>query len=278
MVSPLYVAIHGRQSKSVKMLLKEGYSPDAQDCTQSLGLHHSPLSFALSVTSGLRVSESVSLLIAAGATLSEDVWLHALATDATELLQLILEHRWIASPETLTQDCSVSHHCGKTLLKLQELRELLCVALNIVRFAACWLPLLLKAGLEPSLLLQPRMLEQADGEVLNYLLEFVNWSTLSPALKLVLDRRRVEKSWKPCPDFDSIPSLSHLCRLQVRSLLGPDRLMRTSAIQQLPVPSPLHDFLQFRDIPEVSYIHTPSSLPSDLIQEYWNTHQHIHVL
>lgn len=102
-------------------------------------------------------SESVRLLVAAGAHLSEEDWFYALATDRTDLLQLILEYKWLSPPETLTGDCSVPKHHGKTVLKLQELRELLCVALDQVHFAACWLPLLLKAGLEPSLLLHPHM-------------------------------------------------------------------------------------------------------------------------
>lgn len=50
MVSPLYVAVNKHQSKSVEMLLRGGYCPDAQDCTHILGLR-SPLSFALSHTS-----------------------------------------------------------------------------------------------------------------------------------------------------------------------------------------------------------------------------------
>lgn len=95
--------------------------------------------------------------MAAGAALTEENWMYALATDKTDFLQLVLEHRWIPRPETLIRSCPVSKHHGKTVLKLQELRELLCVALNQVRFAACWLPLLMKAGLEPSLLLQPHM-------------------------------------------------------------------------------------------------------------------------
>lgn len=49
-VSPLYVAVDKHQSKSVEMLLREGYSPDAQDCTHILGIR-SPLSFALCRTS-----------------------------------------------------------------------------------------------------------------------------------------------------------------------------------------------------------------------------------
>ncbi|XP_039990270.1 ankyrin repeat and SOCS box protein 3 isoform X2 [Xiphias gladius] len=254
MVSPLYVAVHSHQSMSVELLLREGYSPDAQDCTHILGLR-SPLSYALCQTSNKPYSESVRLLVAAGANLTEEDWIYALATDNTDLLQLILEHRWIPRPEALIRDCSVPHHNGKTVLKLQEMRELVSVAQNQVHFAACWLPLLLKAGLEPSLLLQPHMLEQADSEVLNYLLEFVNWSTLSAPLKNTLHQRRVEKTWEPCQDFDSIPCLSHICRLQVRAVLGPDLLMRTNVVQQLPVPSQLHGFLQFRDIPEASYTH-----------------------
>lgn len=105
----------------------------------------------------LSFSESVGLLVTAGARLGEEDWIHAIATDKTDLLTLILEHRWIPRQETLTRDGFVQNRNGKTFLTQQELRELLCVALNQVRFAACWLPLLLNAGLEPSLLLQPQM-------------------------------------------------------------------------------------------------------------------------
>ncbi|XP_062270925.1 ankyrin repeat and SOCS box protein 3 isoform X1 [Scomber scombrus] len=256
MVSPLYIAVNGSQSDSVELLLKEGYSPDAQDCTSSLGLR-TPLSFALCRSSDRPYSESVRLLIAAGASLSKDDWIYALSTNKTELLQLILEHRRVPGQK----NSSTLSHEEKTALKPQELRELLSVALNQVHFSACWLPLLLKAGLDPSLLLQPNMLEQAHSEVLNYLLELVNWATLSAALKQILCRRRAEKSWEASPHFESIPSLSHMCRLQVRTVLGPDQLMRTDVIQQLPVPSPLHRFLQFRDVQEASFTHSPPSPP-----------------
>ncbi|XP_077958781.1 ankyrin repeat and SOCS box protein 3 isoform X5 [Gasterosteus aculeatus] len=260
MVSPLYLAVVSRQSRSVEMLLREGYSPDAQVCSHLQGVK-SPLSLALSLTSNEPCSESVGLLVTAGARLGEEDWIHAIATDKTDLLTLILEHRWIPRQETLTRDGFVQNRNGKTFLTQQELRELLCVALNQVRFAACWLPLLLNAGLEPSLLLQPQMLQRADSEVLNYLLEFVNWSILSPPLKHILDQRRAAKTWEPRPHLDSIPLLSHLCRMQVRSVLGPDQLMRTDVVQQLPVPSPLHVFLRFRDIPQAIYTPSPPSPP-----------------
>ncbi|XP_053270395.1 ankyrin repeat and SOCS box protein 3 [Pleuronectes platessa] len=277
MVSPLYIAIHSHQSSCVELLLREGYSPNAQDCTRSLGLS-SPLSFALCHSSIQPYSESVRLLVAAGVCLAEETWVHALATDKTDLLELILEHRLIPRPDTLTRHCSVEYHPGKTVLTLQELRELICVALSQVRFAACWLPLLLKAGLDPSLLLQPHMLEHADSDALNHLLQFVNWSTLSAPLKQLLSQRKAEKTWEPFPDFDSIPHLSHICRLKLRAVLGPDRLMRTSAVQQLPVPSLLHSFLQFRDVPEASLSSPPASPLLDRIWVFQGAHQHRHVL
>ncbi|XP_063749574.1 ankyrin repeat and SOCS box protein 3 [Eleginops maclovinus] len=278
MVSPLYVALQYDQSESLEMLLREGYSPDAQDCTDILDIR-SPLSMTLCRTSNEPKSELVGLLIAAGVSWSEEDWIYALATDKTDLLQLILKHRWIPRQDTSPRSCSVPLHPGKTVLKLPEVRDLLCVALNQVHFAACWLPLLLKAGLEPSLLLQPNMLEEADSAVLNYLLEFVNWSTLSSLLKHILVRRRAEKTWEPCPHFDSVPCLSHMCRLQVRLMLGPDLLMGMDVVQRLPVPTPLNDFLQFRDISEPSYTHSPQSSPlSDFIYEHRISHQHRHVL
>lgn len=50
MVSPIYLAVISNQYQCVEVLLKEGFSPDAQDCSDILGLS-SPLSLALSSTS-----------------------------------------------------------------------------------------------------------------------------------------------------------------------------------------------------------------------------------
>ncbi|XP_014900411.1 ankyrin repeat and SOCS box protein 3 isoform X1 [Poecilia latipinna] len=277
MVSPLYVAIHSDQTGSIQLLLKEGYSPDAQDYADILGFP-SPLSLALHRTSTKPCSESVKLLLSAGATLNAEEWTYALGTDRTDLLELILDHRWIPRPEAFSKGFLAPHHRGKTMLKLKELRELVCVALSQVDFASSWLSILLNKGLEPSLLLHPHMLEKADSDVLNYLLEFVNWSTLSPSLKIILDQRRAEKTWEPHTYFDSVPCLFHLCRLKVREVLGPDQLMRTNVVQQLVVPSPLHDFLKFRDIQELSSTRPPPSPVINRIERYRSTHEHRHVV
>lgn len=181
-------------------------------------------------------SESVRLLVAAGAHIKEEDWFYALATDQTDLLQLILEYRWICPPETLTRCGSGFQHDGKVSFKLQELRDLLCVALEYVHFAPCWLPVLLNAGLQPSLLLHPHMwvcvrvyfgflfntislkvfsffvwccrLEHAESDALNYLLDFVNWTSLRKDLKNILERRREEQTWKPWPHFGIMTELT----------------------------------------------------------------------
>lgn len=182
MVSPLYIAVNSHQYECVEVLLGEGYSPDAQDCSGTLGLS-SPLSLALSFTSHkpyrcqkkhlssmrrnktvcsisffkLCFSESVRLLVTAGAQFSKNDWIHTLATDQTDLLQLVLEHRWISGPDASTSSgCSPPSH-GRTRLKQQELQDLIQVALSQIDFAPSWLPLLLRAGLGPSLLLHPQM-------------------------------------------------------------------------------------------------------------------------
>ncbi|XP_024140657.1 ankyrin repeat and SOCS box protein 3 isoform X1 [Oryzias melastigma] len=246
MVSPLYVAVNRGQTESVAMLLKAGYSPDAQDCTCSLGLH-SPLTLALSRASSEALRECVDLLVAAGASLEEQDWTQVFVSDSSQLLQLVLQHRRFPQHEspstTIQQD-------GRTTLKMQEQSSMLSAALSCTGSASLWLPVLLSSGLEPSVLLQPCLFEEADSEALNHLLEFMNWTTLPPPLRLILDQRRAASSWEPRPHFDSLPLLSHICRLRIREILGPDLLMRSSTVQQLPVPSLLHDFLQFRDIPE----------------------------
>lgn len=82
--------------------------------------------------------------------------------------------------------------------------------------------------------------------------------------------------YNPVPlPVDTIVPLSHICRLQIRLMLGPDLLMRTSIVQQLPVPPSLHHFFQFRDIEEPSYRHL---LLFNQLPGRDSAHQHRHVV
>ncbi|XP_061782771.1 ankyrin repeat and SOCS box protein 3 [Nerophis lumbriciformis] len=249
MVSPVYSAVQGKHLEVLKLLLNEGFSPDGQDCDDLLG-YRSPFAAAVHEAHLADHNPLISVLLEAGARLKEDDWTDIVRFDKRPLLEEVLSIMWITPPES--GDSAAARRAGKRVMTQQELRDMLRAVLGDVLHANYWLPGVLQAGLEPTLLLQPNLLGGARSDVVNYLLHFVNWSTLSHADKVVLGRRRAEETWQPHPHFDSIPTLAHLCRLEVRQQLGPDVVMRTDCVQQLPVPCCLQDFLRFRDIPKPS--------------------------
>ncbi|XP_057682123.1 ankyrin repeat and SOCS box protein 3 isoform X1 [Corythoichthys intestinalis] len=239
-VSPLYHAVENRNTHCVEFLLSEGFSPDAQDCSEILRLY-SPLNVALK---DRHSSETARMLLAAGAALRKNEWVVVLTK--THPLQLVLEHRWLYPPR-FPGDEPVT--CGsKRALRPEEFADMWMMALKHPKSACKWLPPLIRAGLNPYLMLQTNILTKAKGSIVNFLLQFVNWSTLSSSSNAILCQRRAEGTWQPLPQFDAIPDLLHLCRLQLRSLTGPDLVLNSGVVKRLPVPTLLHSFLQFKDI------------------------------
>ncbi|XP_077482055.1 ankyrin repeat and SOCS box protein 3 [Stigmatopora argus] len=241
-VSPLYQAVHGHQVHCVELLLAEGFSPDAQDCSKIFGLQ-SPLYFALKHSSS---SEPAGMLLAAGATLTKEEWRVVLTRPS--LLQLVLEHRWLYPPRFPSDDPLTDGR--KTALRLNEFHDMYVMCLELPVFAGNWLPPLLRAGLETHLMLHDNILKNVDSSVVNFLLQFVNWSTILSSSKAILSQRQAGETWQPLPQFDFIPDLSHLCRLQLRAMTRPDLVLSSYVVQRLPVPPGLHSFLQFKDIQE----------------------------
>lgn len=47
---------------------------------------------------------------------------------------------------------------------------------------------------------------------------------------------------------ESVPDLTHLCRLAVRASVGSAALSKPAFVRQLPVPTLLQDYIQFNDI------------------------------
>ncbi|TRZ04153.1 hypothetical protein DNTS_002580 [Danionella cerebrum] len=159
---------------------------------------------SLSLDSECHQTREITLmLLAAGAHVSIAVYAFALQGHVPEHLPLILEHAGL--PE------------GK---RLQELAH---KAIEEVQSASFWLPLVLKAGMDPMLLLQNKIKCKAD----------------TPESLIVED---------PVGIVESVPALAHLCRLAVRASVGSNNLSKSSFIQQLPVPTLLQDFLQFSDV------------------------------
>ncbi|TSK14849.1 Ankyrin repeat and SOCS box protein 3 [Bagarius yarrelli] len=231
-VSPVYLAVLSGQVESLRPLLREGYSPDAQSCRE-FG-YCCPLDVALwcnswNAGSDFHQSQEITkALLADGAQVSLATYILTLQGHVPEHLSLILKY--------------------SGLPKGEQMEALVQAALSKVAYASFWLPLLLKAGLDPLLLLEQKMLDEADSTVLNFLLEFINWKTLPSTLLYILSQRRAENTWTPHKHFERVPNLSHLCRLAVRTAVGSDALSKSSFVRQLPVPTLLQDYLQFSDI------------------------------
>ncbi|KAL8185129.1 UNVERIFIED_CONTAM: hypothetical protein K2H54_039367 [Gekko kuhli] len=111
-----------------------------------------------------------------------------------------------------------------------------------------WLPSLLLAGFNPVSLLCKSWICSANNDALNFLLEFTDWKRLSWNFEQILSEHKRTSSWVPRSHFEFIPPLSHLCRLEIRSLLTSNRLRSDQFIRRLPLPTGLQDYVLFSDI------------------------------
>ncbi|XP_056153527.1 ankyrin repeat and SOCS box protein 3-like isoform X2 [Lampris incognitus] len=196
MVSPVYEAVENPQM--LDLLLKEGFNPNGQDCKNVYDID-SPLALALSyAVDELIDSRSVELLVEAGALVTKDSWDVFLIEP--EFLSTLLEHRQKVSKEKKRTE----------LFTPKELKKLQRVAAKHDSEADDWLPTLLTCGLDPSLFLLSDLFLTVDGKVLNYLLDFVNWSTLSQQLKEIMEQRLKSNTWTPHPHQDP-PSVGFRC-------------------------------------------------------------------
>ncbi|KAL1023316.1 hypothetical protein UPYG_G00039100 [Umbra pygmaea] len=252
-VSPLYSAVKNNHSHCVELLLKAGFSPDAQDCSSFFSpICRSPIcsTLAHNEDSSQPFSDSARLLIEAGASLTGHAWRRILAICTSDVLQFIFKHRSLPRPEQESRShllwCRPKQQ-SKRPLSPDELDALVSMATETSCHASYWLPPLMQAGLEPYLLLEDSaILEKMDSEGLNYFMEFLNWSTLSPTLKNILEERKEMITWG---QLECVPSLSHLCRLQVREVLGSVAVMQTDVVLQLDLPRELQSYLQFKEVP-----------------------------
>lgn len=85
-------------------------------------------------------------------------------------------------------------------------------------------------------------------DVLNFVLEFMNWSRLPPIVEQHLSQYKEKFTWTSKSHFACLPPLSHLCRLEIRSLLGSERLRSERVIRELPLPACLQDYLLYLDV------------------------------
>uniref|UniRef100_A0A8C6UG48 SOCS box domain-containing protein n=1 Tax=Neogobius melanostomus TaxID=47308 RepID=A0A8C6UG48_9GOBI len=189
-VSPVYMSVMSDQRGALQLLLADGFSPDAQDSEELLGLK-CPLSLAVD-----------------------------LATPGLGSARALTERE----VEGLVKECG-----------------------SQVQNSSMWMPLLLKAGLDPHALLQDEINEiyTVHLSLWRYLGNTVYFThsklilfTKCAAVYLIFSSLSAE----------SIPSLFHLCRLLIRDVLGSASVTKTTVLDQLPVPLLFHHFLQFKDV------------------------------
>ncbi|KAM8942022.1 ankyrin repeat and SOCS box protein 3 isoform 3-T6 [Lycaon pictus] len=91
-------------------------------------------------------------------------------------------------------------------------------------------------------------IDSVSDDTLIFTLEFTNWRRLPPTIEKMLSTRASSSSWALQQHIASVPSLAHLCRLEIRSSLKPEHLRSDSFICQLPLPRSLHNYLLYAEV------------------------------
>ncbi|NWY04887.1 ASB3 protein, partial [Nothoprocta ornata] len=228
-VSPVYSAIYGGNKECLEMLLEQGYSADAQKC----------LTFAcrspMCMVFQKEFFDFIDILLKYGITLL-----------GINLGYCLLHGKFALFRRFLALGCELPSE--------EQLPEFVGHAAKAHEHHAEWLPPLLLAGFNPLHLLGKLWICSVNGDALNFVLEFTNWKRLPPAVEQSLSDRRESSAWIPSRHFAVIPPLSHLCRLEIWSILKRGHLRSEQFIRRLPLPACLQDYLLYQDVLKASGI------------------------
>ncbi|XP_063300035.1 ankyrin repeat and SOCS box protein 3 isoform X1 [Pelobates fuscus] len=220
-VSPVYSAVYGGHKGCLQILLMGGYSPEAQESPQF------ECKTPMCLVFQRRTFEMVPLLLKNGFRLSSVYLLKCLECSNFPLFRFFL-----------SQLCPLLSKEEACKLRSYELQE------NYKE----WLPYLLLAGFNPLNLLHLEWIRSVNDDILNFTLEFTNWKRLTPAVDQILSTHANSSTWIAPKHFDSVPSLAHLCRLRIRSILNTGRLRLNDCIKQLVLPVCLEAFLHYSEV------------------------------
>ncbi|EHB05706.1 Ankyrin repeat and SOCS box protein 3 [Heterocephalus glaber] len=223
-VSPVYSAVFGGREKCLELLLQNGYSPDAQMCLV-FGFS-SPMCMAFQ--KDCEFLGIVNILLKYGARLNELHLAYCLKYEKFSVFRYFLKKGCPLGPWNHISE--FINHAIKAQTKYKE-----------------WLPHLLLAGFDPLTLLCSSWIDSVSEDTLIFTLEFTNWKRLPPAVEKMLSVRALNSSWVLQQWLASVPSLSHLCRLEIRASLKTEHLKSDSFIRQLPLPRSLHNYLLYEE-------------------------------
>ncbi|CAK6435081.1 unnamed protein product [Pipistrellus nathusii] len=224
-VSPVYSAVFGGYDYCLKMLLQHGYNPDAQKCL--VFGYNSPLCMAFQKDG--EFFGTVKILFKYGANLNERHLGYCLKYERFSVFHYFLKK-------------------GCPLPSWNHMSEFIKHAIKAQTKYKEWLPSLLLAGFDPLNLLCNSWIDSVSDDTLIFTLEFTNWRRLPPAVEEKLSARVSNSSWALQQHIAAVPSLTHLCRLEIRSLLKPEHLRSDKFIRQLPLPRSLHNYLLYSDV------------------------------
>ncbi|RLW07019.1 hypothetical protein DV515_00004269 [Chloebia gouldiae] len=222
-VSPVYSALYGGDGECLEMLLKQGFSPDAQECLD-FGCR-SPMCMIFQK----QYYQFIDVLLKYGITLRGINLAHCLCHKKFALFRRFLRF-------------------GCSLPSEEELTDFILYSSTVQKEYKEWLPCLLLAGFNPVNFMRRFWIFSMSEDVLNFVLEFMNWSRLPPIVEQHLSQYKEKFAWTSKSHFAFLPSLSHLCRLEIRSLLGSERLRLERVIRELPLPACLQDYLLYLDV------------------------------
>ncbi|NXS94511.1 ASB3 protein, partial [Jacana jacana] len=222
-VSPVYSAVYGGHKECLEILLKEGYSPDAQEC----------LNFDCRSPMCMVFQKEFFNLI--------DIFLkYGITLLGINLGYCLLHEKFTLFQRFLKLGCSLPSG--------DQLPEFISYTIKVHAEYKEWLPYLLLAGFNPVNLMHRFWIFSVSDDAFNFTLEFTNWKRLPPAVEQDLSDCKEKFTWTPKSHFASIPSLSHLCRLEIRSILTSERLRSDQFIRELPLPACLQDYLLYLDV------------------------------
>ncbi|KAM5253011.1 ankyrin repeat and SOCS box protein 3 isoform 6-T11 [Hipposideros larvatus] len=224
-VSPVYSAVFGGHEECLEMLLQHGYSPDAQMCLV-FGFS-SPMCMAFQ--KDCEFFGIVNILLKYGAQLNELHLAYCLKYEKFSVFRYFLKKGCPLAPWNHISE--FINHAIKAQTKYKE-----------------WLPSLLLAGFDPLNLLCSSWIESVSDDILIFTLEFTNWRRLPVTVEKMLSARASNSSWALQQHIATVPSLTHLCRLEIRSSLKPKHLRCDSFVCQLPLPRSLHNYLLYEDV------------------------------
>ncbi|KAM9069101.1 ankyrin repeat and SOCS box protein 3 isoform X1 [Sarcophilus harrisii] len=224
-VSPVYSAVFEGREDCLEVLLKNGYSPDAQpglvfECS-------SPMCMVFQRDSGH--FRMVDIFLKYGVQLNEMHLAYCLKYEKFSVFRYFLKK-------------------GCPLGTWNHLSEFIKHAVKAQEKYKEWLPSLLLAGFDPVNLLCSYWIHSVSNDILNFSLEFTNWKRLPLPIEKLLSAHAENSSWVPLNHFGSVPCLTHLCRLEIRSILKPERLRSDNYIRQLPLPTSLHHYLLYAEV------------------------------